>query len=139
MLFSDFIQIGSNRVTLLLIMASAAADRAVCALLGRVPGKFTLVATNALLAGANASVNSPRIVAPKRFRSMGPLPCARNCTGRGSAYLALKLNVLGMRSTRAASAVTVWSMFRPSCLHRRLKFSAIGFHVAMSTGAFSTQ
>jgi hypothetical protein len=60
-------------------------------------------------------------------------PSANSLTGRGVSYLALKLNVSGIRKMRAASAVTVMSMLSFCCLHRRLKFSATGFQDSMST------
>jgi hypothetical protein len=137
--FSDLIQMVSNRVALLFISASAAADRFAAALLGRTPARSTLVATKLLLVGAYSSDRRERTVAPNCRMSTLAVFSHSTLTGRGVSYLALLLNVPGMRKTRAASAVTVMSIANPSCLHNRLKFSAMGFQVVTSTASVSGQ
>ena len=64
---------------------------------------------------------------------------ASSLTGRGVSYFFLKFIVPGMRSTRAASAVTVMSISSFSCLHSRLKFSATGFHIDRSIASRNVQ
>ena len=78
------------------------------------------------------SINSANAAKPN-----GPEPSFRifTCLGGSNFWL----YVPGTRKTRAASAVQFQSISNPSCLHRRLKFSATGFHWAISTSSVKGQ
>ena len=102
-------------------------------LVGRIPGRSnTLVVST----GSTLSLLRTMLANASKSNSIGSATALIVTVLYGSR---LWLTVPGMRKTRAASAVTFMSIFSPSCLHRRLKFSATGFHLEIGASSVRGQ